>query len=361
MEINVIIGLRTQSPAPPINTPSPPHATAHSSTKTCQDAQRTKTPLRSRTPSTNMARSRPTRRRSYRARAQKSTSRRTTYRKRTPYRRRAYAKRPSRKAMLNITSRKKRDTMLSVTYSADSGTTQATSRIAGTTINGTDGAFYIFCPTARDLSVSSGNPNVSQIAARTATTCYMRGFSEHLRIQTSSGAPWFHRRICLATRDEAFRATSISGTAPSAPYYDDTTRGMARLWINSANNNTATYLTALETVLFKGRRDYDWNDRITAPIDNTRVDLKYDKTFIYRSGNANGITRESKLWHPMNKNLTYDDDEQGDTEASAYYSVKDKRGMGDYYVIDIIQSGEGGGASDLMRLNNTSTLYWHER
>lgn len=252
--------------------------------------------------------------------------------------------------------------MLSVTYSTSTGATQAGPLVTGTTVNGADGAYFVFSPTCRDLTATSGVGSVTQMAQRTSTTCFMRGFAEQLRIQTSSGVPWFHRRICFCTRDPLFRDQTVSGAvAAYAPYYDDTTRGLTRLWLNSANNNTASLVTLQLGVLFKGRYNYDWNDRITALVDTTRVDLKFDKTWIYRSGNANGITKETKLWHSMNKNLTYDDDESGDQEATVYYSVEDKRGMGDYYVIDIVQAGEGAASTDLMRINNTSSLYWHEK
>lgn len=269
----------------------------------------------------------------------------------------------SRKSVLNLTSTKKRDTLLSVTNSTSTGTTQATAQLAGTTVNGLDGAFYIFCPTARDLTTVAGNiGSIAQSAQRTATTCFMRGFSEHLRIQTNSAVPWFHRRICFATRGSIFNGPG-TGTpiAQYRPYYDDSTRGIARYWLNAANNNQASFNGLLQGVLFKGTYNQDWNDLITAIVDNTRVDLKFDKTFVYRSGNQTGIVKEHKLWHGMNKNLTYDDDESGDTEVSNYFSVTDKRGMGDYYIVDIIQAGEGSTGTDLMRINNTSSLYWHEK
>nr|QTZ83248.1 MAG: capsid protein [Gemykolovirus] len=269
----------------------------------------------------------------------------------------------SKRRLLNITSRKKRDTLLTTTSSNSDGTTGATVKLTGTTVNGQDGAFFVFCPTARDLTTVAGNIGaVSQAASRTATSCYMRGFSEHLRIQTNSQAPWFHRRICFAARGSVFLGPSTgTGITPYRAYYDDAARGMTRHFLNSANNNTATFLDLMKSVLFKGTYNQDWNDLITAPVDNTRVDLKSDKTYLYRSGNAVGIVKEHKLWYPMNKTLVYDDDENGDTEVSVYNSVTDKRGMGDYFIVDIIQSGENGGVSDLMRINATSSLYWHER
>lgn len=268
----------------------------------------------------------------------------------------------SRRRILDMTSVKKRDTMLATTYSTDTGTTVNTRRVAGTTVNGQDGGFYVFCPTARDLLTSSNLPGYpAQQAARTSQFTYMKGYSERLRIQTNTGAAWFHRRICFTTRSSVFATSTGTPTVTILPYADDTTRGMSRLWLNQANNNAATYLGLVQGILFKGRRDSDWNDLITAPVDTARVDLKYDRTFTHRSGNANGMVKELKLWHPMNKGLVYDDDENGDAEDVSYFSVNDKRGMGDFYVIDIFQSTLPNSASDLININNTSTLYWHEK
>lgn len=269
----------------------------------------------------------------------------------------------TKKRILNLTSTKKRNTMLTVTNSNPDGTTSSSAKLTGTTVNGTDGAFFVFCPTAQDLTTVAGNiGSIAQQASRTATTCYMRGFSEHLRIQTSSAVPWFHRRICFAARGSIFMGPG-TGTpiATYRPYYDDPSRGLTRYFLNAANNNQTSFNNLMQSILFKGNYNQDWNDLITAPVDNTRVDLKYDRTFIYRSGNNVGIVKEHKLWHPMNKNLVYDDDEAGDTESTNYYSVNDKRGMGDYFIIDIIQPGEGATVSDLMRINATSSLYWHEK
>lgn len=306
-----------------------------------------------------------------------TTRRRSTKTRRAParrYKRKAPRRRStkgrstgmSKKRLLNITSVKKRNTMLTVTNSNSDGTTSATAKLTGTTVNGTDGGFFIFCPSAQDLTTVAGNiGSIAQAASRTATTCYMRGLSEHLRIQTNSATPWFHRRICFAARGSIFIGPASGSATPIATYrtyYDDPARGMTRYFLNSANNNTASFLDLIKAQLFKGNYNQDWNDLITAPVDNTRVDLKFDRTWTYRSGNNVGIVKEHKLWHPMNKNLVYDDDESGDTESTNYYSVNDKRGMGDYFIVDIIQPGESSTAgTDLMRINATSSLYWHEK
>jgi len=120
-------------------------------------------------------------------------------------------------------------------------------------------------------------------------------------------------------------------------------------------------ISAQQEILFKGRANVDWNDTILAPVDTTRVSVMYDKTFTLKSGNAYGALLERKLWHPMNKNIVYDDDENGSTEASSYYSTASKAGMGDVFVIDQFYPGAGASSTDLLQFSTNSTLYWHEK
>lgn len=63
----------------------------------------------------------------------------------------------------------------------------------------------------------------------------------------------------------------------------------------------------------------------------------------------------------MNSNLVYGDDESALTEGSTNFSTTSKAGMGDYYILDLINAGTGGTASDLLRIDCTSSLYWHEK
>ena len=117
----------------------------------------------------------------------------------------------------------------------------------------------------------------------------------------------------------------------------------------------------MEGFLFKGSSGVDWNDIFVAPVDTSRVDVKFDKTWTYHSGNGNGVFRKKKLWHGMNHNLVYDDDEVGANEQASYVSVDSKAGMGDYYVVDYFGCGLGAAVTDLLAVSNNSTLYWHEK
>lgn len=191
----------------------------------------------------------------------------------------------------------------------------------------------------------------------------MRGFKESLKIQTSSAIPWFHRRICFTSKDDTFRGYSPSDTPqnPTGVYLSNATRGYVRTWINQAVNNTNNTQTNWVSTLMRGAEGVDWDNLLTAPIDTRRVDLKYDKTTVIKSGNERGTVVARNYWHGMNKNLVYDDDELADVTAGSAFSVDDKQGMGDYYVFDFLVAGTGAVASDLVKIDSTSTLYWHEK
>lgn len=276
----------------------------------------------------------------------------------------------STRSLLNKTSRKKRNGMLTFSNSDDAGALSAV-RQAPLTIQGSSSSNTIglvhFRPTATDLNDETTNPNsIVNQSVRTSTVCYMKGFAENMRVETSSGNPWFHRRICITNRDVLFLARATSD--PSGVDRDyaatgaiETSNGWQRLASNVMKDTLTATTAQWLTVLFKGAQGVDWDDFITAPVDTTRVDLKFDKTWIYKSGNERGILRERKLWHPMNKNLYYDDDENGQGNTTRNFSVRDKRGMGDYHIFDLFSQGSSGSSSDLLKIRFTSTLYWHEK
>lgn len=256
--------------------------------------------------------------------------------------------------------------MLQYANTSTSGGSSVTIGPGPALINGGSNGFFIFCPTAMDLVEKGGaNNSIVNAAERNSTTCYMRGFSENIRIQTSTGLPWFWRRICFCAKNSIFN-TFFSGDTPtqtnsSNVSYVDTTNGMERLWFNQSVNNSPLTQTAIQSVLFKGISGQDWTDVLTAPVDTHRVDLKSDKMKCIRSGNASGTVSERKYWYPMNKNLVFNDDESGEKMTTDYQSVLDKQGMGDYYIVDIFQPGTGATSTDQLQVIATASLYWHEK
>lgn len=265
------------------------------------------------------------------------------------------------KRILNVTSRKKRDTMLSWTKKSDS-----TSNVIGPYImdslpgNGGGTNVFLWMPTFRDIEKGlSGAPaTISDTATRTATTCYMRGLKENIEIQTSSGMAWQWRRICFTSKDPS----SVYGSQISVAL--DTSNGYARYvrQLASADVNDSAALEILRGIVFRGVLGRDWSSYITAPADNTRVTVKYDRTMTFQSGNQTGVVRKIKMWHPMNSNLVYDDDENGG--SSSYlngFSTGGKAGMGNYFVMDIFMPGIGATSTDKLSFDPQATLYWHEK
>ncbi|AMH87686.1 capsid protein [Pacific flying fox faeces associated gemycircularvirus-6] len=277
-----------------------------------------------------------------------------------PYysRRRRYGHRRQygRKRVLNITSRKKQDTMLpftNTTASAVSGGTTFTNQAA--VLVGGNTYVFPWCCTARDNTINGSPATVFATAARTATGCYMRGLKERIQIQTNTGMPWQWRRICFTLKGDVL--TQYNETAYKI--YDETSDGWSRI---VSNTGVASNLaTAVQNLVFAGQQGKDWTAVFNAKVDDRRLTLKYDKTVYIRSGNASGVMRDYHRWHPMNANLVYDDDEAGTSMVPSYFSPEGRAGMGDYYVLDIIAGGSGATSSDQLTFNPQTTLYWHER
>lgn len=258
-----------------------------------------------------------------------------------------------------MTSRKKQDNMAAYTNVTPGSTNGNTNYgLGGAVLEGTTLYIMPFCATARpgtNASNIQGSPLDN--AMRTSTTCFMRGLKENVEIVTNNGRAWQWRRICISLKGE--NITGLVGTG----YRLDTltSNGNVRVLNSWGNSLTDQRFATLADLLFKGASLVDWIDPFTAPVDTRRVTLHYDKTRILQSGNEQGILRKVKMWHPMNKNIVYGDDENGDDEVTNRYSVDTKQGMGDYFVIDIIKAGLGGTTTDRMAFTPQATLYWHEK
>lgn len=298
-----------------------------------------------------------------RFKSRRYAGRRRTKRTARPTRRyaakkRTYRKKTSRRSILDVTSRKKRNGMLSISTTPVNGGGNITP-VAGAAYIAAGGGpnTFLWNATAQSLDATSVVPNQ---ASRTATTCYMKGLSEHLRVSTSSGLPWFHRRICFTSKLKYEPATNPGATVPRQTYFDGLS-GIERLWFNISRNNDSADELTLYGFLFRGVINQDWTDPIIAPVDPTRVTKMFDRTYVYKSGNQVGTHKEHKLYHSMEKSLVYDDDEAGEQELQSYYSTTAKPGMGNYFVVDIFSALAGGTSSDILKIDSNATLYWHEK
>lgn len=255
-----------------------------------------------------------------------------------------------------MTSKKKKDSMASYSNTTASTPAGGTAYSLGpATLRG--GVTYIFpwVASARPGSDINGAPaGPRDSAMRTASVCYMRGLKEKIQIQTSSGIPWQWRRVCFTIKGTALYQNDSAGYRWSLL----TSQGVVRV-VNSVDGNAGG--GTLLDMIFDGSTNMDWINVFSAKMDTDVVSVRYDKTRIMQSGNASGILRNINLWHPMNKNLNFNDDEVGDGDLSNRYSAFGKKGMGDYYVVDFIKAGTGGTTADLMTFEPEATLYWHEK
>lgn len=260
----------------------------------------------------------------------------------------------SKKRLLNITSRKKRDTMVLQT-NVSTGTPVGSNTYNRGPAPITGNAIYIWCATARDLTELSGAPNqVINESARNSTTCYMRGLKEKITFSSNDATPWLWRRIVIFSKNPNYRSSTTGSGTTFSPYIENSA-GYARV-VNQPFQGAA-----YDDGLWKGQINVDWDDFMTAPVDTRRNDVAYDKTITISSGAQLGTYRSYNRWHAINKNLTYDDDEAGQTMQYSHFSTMDKRGCGDMYVIDVFKPGAGAQAGSILYFKPEATLYWHEK
>lgn len=254
--------------------------------------------------------------------------------------------------------------MLTYTNSTSSAQTGSTTYAADVPaiITGGQGvnsaAAFLWCATARDNTTSNANGRGTQFdqSTRTSSTPYMIGLKEAIEIQVSTGMPWQWRRICFTVKG-SLGLTQTTSFALST----ETSSGYVRVLNQFPGDPGGGQGYILYERLFRGQNTVDWNDVMTAKVDNTRVTLKYDKTCSLASGNEDGFIRKYNRWHDMHKTLVYNDDELGGVTNAQSFSTTGKAGMGDYYVLDLFRARTGSTTSDQLSFRPESTLYWHEK
>lgn len=251
--------------------------------------------------------------------------------------------------------------MLGWTNMDGTGTATSYTNQAAVIVGGQPVTVLPWLATARDLSDRAGHiSDIREEASRTATTCYMVGLKEKMLLQSNSGQPWMWRRICFTSKSGSDLSHILLGNTGAGGYsnFIELASGFVRP-LNSINSQTVQQ--NLGNLLFKGVYNVDFFDPMTAIIDTRRISVKYDKQRTINPGNAVGVQKRYNMWFPMNKNLVYDDDEAGGDESSAFVSVTDNQGMGDYWIIDFFRCNYTSTTSDQLRVETSASLYWHEK
>lgn len=236
-----------------------------------------------------------------------------------------------------------------------------TASIAASAANGGKTTIFAWCPTQRDLTKSSDETkgSISDDATRTATRVYQVGLKERIRLQVESNTSYTWRRVCFTSKG-LLGAVQLN-TQISLESSNGYTRYTKEL--TSGATGDAAALDLLRSVIFKGQLGSDWNNYITAPLDNSRITVMYDKTTVIRSRGDNELNYNTTRWHPMNKTFIYGDDESGGSKQQGSAHSLGKAGMGDYIIMDFWEPGPNaqyhtGTSADL---DIESTIYWHER
>ncbi len=263
----------------------------------------------------------------------------------------------------DIVSRKKRDTMGSVT---------AVGGVSPYPVPGVRGQsfaqrpgfsdsphFNLWCASYRIQNTTPFD------TVRNQPTVYMKGLKDTYRIEIQNAA-WQWRRVVFASH-ERFVGTNLA----SATYAQQTIGGAA-----TANNRIVgqgatpgqpsisiegqTAQVDVQDIVFRGNRGIDWINVFMAPVDTRRVKLLSDQKFRLSSGNESGAAKVKNFYTPINKTLIYDDDELGINQGTSGFASS-AGGVGNIYVMDVFWNETGGDQTEAgMNWNANATLYWHE-
>jgi len=288
--------------------------------------------------------------RSYRRRGNARTSRGRTS-GRGGYNRRRYTGRRRKmtsRRVRDIASRKKYDTIFGATSNDVQSTGQA-NIFAGTN-------YFMWCPTWRQRRTASTDEHV-----RANQEVFMRGIKD--RIMVSATFSLIHRRVCFWSHrriDDARPFVFDNPDVIDAPSYQR--RNLVALYPNLDEE--------IFEYLFKGTVGFDYseNSRWDTPLDNKRVKVVYDKQYTITpnyaapDGAQFGKTLTRKLWHPINRKVLYDDDEEGADVNGSGWSAQTPESLGNYYVLDIFSTGQSieGSNDQVGTYMPESTTYWHE-
>lgn len=288
--------------------------------------------------------------RSYRRRGNARTSRGRTS-GRGGYNRRRYTGRRRKmttRRVRDIASRKKHDTI----FGATQNDVQSLGRV--NLFSGTN--YFMWCPTWRQRRTASTDEHV-----RANQEVFMRGIKD--RIMVSATFSLIHRRVCFWSHrriDDARPFVMENPDVIDAPPYQR--RNLVALYPNLDEE--------IFEYLFKGTVGFDYseNSRWDTPLDNKRVKVVYDKQYTITpnyaapDGAQFGKTLTRKLWHPINRKVLYDDDEEGADVNGSGWSAQTPESLGNYYVFDIFSTGQAveGSTDQVGSFMPESTTYWHE-
>ncbi|AYP28710.1 MAG: capsid protein [Gemykibivirus turti1] len=267
------------------------------------------------------------------------------------------SRRVSTRSILNKTSQKKRDHMLSYSNTAYDNPFSTDYFPGGAIMRRPLGVelpsefTFIWNATGRPAENSTGQRgSKTDISLRTSESIFAVGLKERIQLETNNAASWEWRRICFTSKDDFGQAD-----ADTSDFFRRTSNGMVRLVSAQA---TPTYLN---DQLFEGQRNSDWLSAITAPVSRKHFSIRYDRTRVIKSYNNAGLVHTYKMWHPMRKNIVYDGEQDGEKMIDSGVSVTGRAGMGNYYVVDIFRKHGINDDQSTLTFTPEASFYWHEK
>nr|UBJ26206.1 capsid protein [Red panda feces-associated genomovirus] len=272
-----------------------------------------------------------------------------------------------RRRVLNTSTNKKRDSMVTAIKFLDSTDVLTPTAQYQITTAGFSPSVFVFSPTMRwKRDVDSSLPSNS---IREKDENFVVGLKEKLRFATDTSSPWLWRRICFSMYgvDLWQYPTAPGAYALKLPAVDANTipTGAYRVFMKLDGTDTDTpervYIRGnLYTHIFRGLQNVDWSNPFTAPIDSNKVKLHSDTTTRIASSSDSGQFRILNRWHPIRKNVIYNDIENGKATEPNGWSVESRKSMGDYYIVDMfLNAGEDN--ENNLSFGSDATYYWHER
>lgn len=278
----------------------------------------------------------------------------STRKRKFPRRRRKFPRRGnygrkrgiSKRAILNVTSVKKRDKMCLALVGSDGSVTAKASQV------------YNIGASTQQLFISAASYkeriNNSNEASRNQRQVYLRGIAERVRWETNaSSAPMIVRRMVVSGTPRIDLTTGVTNETTQPTHVVANGIHFIGLGTGEMNINVAE-------VLFAGTFGRDWVDGAVAKIDARRWKIHSDKSYVVKSGNQSEAIMNRRFYDPINRTIQYDDEENGtDVNTSGWAAYSTQGHQQNVYIIYQVYNPSPSLIAPSLTLERT--LYWHEK
>jgi hypothetical protein len=219
------------------------------------------------------------------------------------------------------------------------------------------------CPSYLLPISTEGTPVISTTSryTRKRQEIFFRGIKERVFISANLSVIW--RRVVFLTHERFSFAQPLVGVTQDGhpPYWRRNIRTF-----DPTNGEVGD-------ILWQGQSgvDYSEEDRAISRIDPERVRVLSDrKVSIHPNYNmpadefVSGKNRLFTRWHPINRKIRYDSDEDGSGKlGETGWESKSPRNPGNVYIMDMFYNGAEYDPTEVTagHLKIQSTVYWHEQ